>query len=290
MLTDSLIATLATISANYDRFLALPILGKLGNIDPATLKVDNFVVTKDNNHVLKGTESVFRSNADLVLPLDLPSPIPILEPDESQYPDVVEYCLALKEYAGILRDEQHPINKYNNEIKRLGDLQKHFKIKEIYPIFELICQFVEMYPESAFISHEPLKPHELPQSVKDRIVGMLRQSFSANPTIRAKGDVFVEVPDQPIDLLNDKGETVGSFIPNMDNLNNVLAFIQWRKNYPYTSPSFYSKDLYLAIMQSVYKDLNCWETCHNLAAMLDIDFGSSKNTDVILRSIAKNLM
>lgn len=290
MVNDSLISNLQTISANYDRFLSIPILGKLGNIDPSILKVTNFVVTKDNNHILKGTESVFRSNADLGLTLDLPSPIPINEPDESQYLDVLEYCLALKEYANILKDEKHPINQYNNEIKRLHDLQKHFKIPEIYPIFELICQFVEMYPESAFISHEPLKPHELPQSIKDRIVSMLRQSFSANPTIKAKGDVFIEVPTEAVDLLNDKGEVIGSYVPNMDNLNNVLTFIQWRKNHSYTSPSFYSKDLYLAIMQSVYKDLNCWETCHNLAAMLDIDFGSSKNTDVILKSIAKNLM
>lgn len=290
MVNDSLISNLQTISANYDRFLALPILGKLGNIDPATLKVNDFVVTKDNNHVLKGTESVFRSNADLMLPLDLPSPIPINEPDESEYLDVLEYCLALKQYAGILKDETHPINQYNNEIKRLHDLQKHFKIPEIYQIFELICQFVCNHPESAFVSHEPLKPHELPQSIKDRIVGMLRKSFKANPTIRAKGDVLIEVPDQPIDLLSDKGEIIGSFVPNMNSLQSVLTFIQWRKNYPYTSPAFYSKELYLSIMDSVYKDLNCFETIHNLASMLDIDFGSSKNTDVILRSIAKNLM
>jgi hypothetical protein len=289
MLTESLISNLQTISANYDRFLALPILGKL-NIDPSTLKVADFIVSKDNQHPLKGTESIFRSNFDLVLPLDLPQTIPINEPEESEYLDVLEYCLALKEYANILKDEKHPINQYNNEIKRLCDLQRHFKIPEIYPIFELICQFVEIYPESAFVSHEPLKPNELPQSVKDRIVSMLRQSFESNPTIRAKGDIFIEVSTDSIDLLNDKGETVGSFVPNMDSLQNVLAFIQWRKNYPYTSPAFYSKDLYLAIMESVYKDLNCFQTIHNLASMLDIDFGSSKNTDVILRSIAKNLM
>lgn len=290
MVNDSLIATLATISANYDRFLSIPILGKLGNIDPATLKVTDFVVTKDNNHILKGTESIFRSNLDLSLPLDLPQTIPINEPEESQYLDVLEYCLALKEYAGILKDEMHPINQYNDEIKRLISLQQHFKIKDLYPVFTAICQFVCNYPESAFVSHEALKPHELPQSVKDRIVSMLRQSFESNPTIRAKGDVFVEVPTDPVDLLNDKGETVGSFTPNMDSLQSVLTFIQWRKNYPYTSPAFYSKDLYLAIMESVYKDLNCFETIHNLASMLDVDFGSSKNTDVILRSIAKNLM
>lgn len=278
------LGALEAIATKIDKFLGLSVFGVLDKA-PAVLTVDLFIVSKDNKSVFAGTESVFRANKDLVLDLVLPDLL--IEPDIKTYPVSVEGMQAYMHDKDLFDLNGKPIN---NLITSTKQRIEHLKITALYAEYRRIVDFVSGFDPSAFVSNDPLKPEQLPQEIKDRVVSMLRASFAANPIIVGKGKVEIEVPKTPIDLLNKKGEKVGSFVPNLDSLNNVLTLIQWRSEYHYSQYGFYSKDLYLQIMQSVYKDLNCWETCNNLAAMLDVDFGSSKNTSTILESIAKHLM
>lgn len=274
---------------SINRFLDLPVFKHLSQL-PAILSVDVFIVSKDNKSAFNGTESVFRNNKDLILDLTIPDPIAIAKPIKTDFTDVSDYYQAMDLHIDLLNDDNHPINVFNSIVASLKQKITTFDLANLYASFRRAVDFVVSCDASQFISNDPLKPDQLPQEIKTKIVAMLRASFVANPFINAKGKVQIEIPDHAIDLLNKKGEKVGSFVPNMDSINNVLAFTQWRKEYPYSTPAFYGKDLYLAIMQSVYKDCNCFETVNNLASILDVDFGSSKNTDTILESIAKNFM
>lgn len=285
---DRLIALQAQ-EIRINQFLDLSVFKHLSQL-PDVLDVSVFIVSKDNKSVFNGTESLFRTNKDLVLDLTIPDPIAIVKPVKTDFADVTEFYKALEDYMDLRDNDSHPINVFNKIVSSLQQKIATFDLSNLYTNFRRAVDFVVSCDPSQFISNDPLKPDQLSQEIKAKIVSMLRASFEANKFINAKGKVQIEIPDHAIDLLNKKGEKVGSFVPNLDSINNVLAFTQWRKEYPYSTPAFYGKELYLQIMQAVYRDLNCWETCNNLASILDVDFGSSKNTDTILESIAKNFM
>jgi hypothetical protein len=283
------LVTLQAIESNINLFLDLPVFKILSQL-PAVLDVAVFIVSKDNKSVFNGTESVFRSNKDLILDFTIPDPIAVTKPKESDYQDKADFYAASVALVEILTDDNHPINVFNAIQKSLTEKIKTFDLVSLYANFRRAVDFVVSCDPSQFISNDPLTPAQLPSEIKAKIIAMVRASFAANPFINAKGKVQIEVPTTAIDLLNAKGEKVGSFVPNLDSLNNVLTFCQWRKEYPYSTPAFYGKELYLSIMQAVYRDCNCFETINNLASILDVDFGSSKNTDTILKSIFTHLL
>jgi hypothetical protein len=284
-MTNSNISDLQAIETKINSFLALSVFKLLAQL-PAVLDVSVFIVSKDNKSVFNGTESIFRNNKDFVLNFTLPDPIVASRPISTDFPKSAEYTKALEAFI----DLEYSAKDYNALLLSLQDKIKHFDLLTLYSNFRRAVDFVCSCDPSQFISNDPLTPAQLPQEIKAKIVAMVRASFVANPSINAKGKVQIEIPITAMDLLNSKGEKVGSFVPNLDSLNNVLTFCQWRKEYPYSTPAFYGKELYLQIMQAVYRDCNCFETVNNLASILDVDFGSSKNTDTILKSIFTHLL
>ena len=279
------LSNLQAIETNINAFLDLSVFKILSQL-PSVLGIDTFIVSKDNKSVFNGTSSIFVANKDFTLDLTLPSLIVAVRPVKTDFAKSGEYLIALESFTD-LRDQNDDHNKL---LASVQDKIKHFDLANLYVNFRRAVDFVSSCDASQFISNDPLTPAQLPSDIKNKIIAMVRASFVANPCINAKGKVQIEIPITAMDLLNSKGEKVGSFIPNLDSLNNVLTFCQWRKEYPYSTPAFYGKDLYLSIMQAVYSDCNCFETINNLASILDVDFGSSKNTDTILKSIFTHLL
>ena len=283
------LAALQAIETNINLFLDLPVFKNLSQL-PTILDVSVFIVSKDNTSVFNGTESVFRNNKDLILDLTIPAAIAIAKPVKTDFEDVTEFYKALESYMDLRDNDQHPINVFNSIVSSLTLKITSFDLVDLYSDFRRAVDFVVSCDASQFISNDPLTPAQLPQEIKAKILAMVRASFIANPLIMGKGKVEIEIPAHAIDYFNNKGEKLGSAIPNLDSLPNVLALTHFKKQHPYSQFAFYGKGLYLQIMQSVYRDLNCWETCNSLASMLDVDFGSSQNTNTILESIAKHLM
>lgn len=285
---DQLLAMQAK-ETSINLFLDLPVFKILSQL-PAALDVSVFIVSKDNKSVFNGTESIFRTNKDLILDLTIPDPMAIVKPVKADFADVSDYYQAMDLHIDLLNDDNHPINVFNSIVASLKQKIASFDLVSLYASFRRAVDFVCSCDPSQFISNDPLKPDQLTQEIKAKIISMVRTSFAANPIIIGKGKVEIEIPTYAIDYFNAKGEKLGSAIPNLDSLSNVLALTYFKKQHPYSQFAFYGKELYLQIMQSVYRDLNCWETCNNLASMLDVDFGSSQNTNTILESIAKHLM
>ena len=56
--------SLENVSASIDAFLALPVYNLLAGIQTDDINLKNFVPSKDNQHILSGTQETFR-NLDL---------------------------------------------------------------------------------------------------------------------------------------------------------------------------------------------------------------------------------
>lgn len=282
------LSALQAKETSINLFLDLPVFKILSQL-PSVLNTSVFIVSKDNKSVFNGTESIFRTNKDLTLDLVLPDPIAITKPVKTDFAVELDYYKAIAEYSDTRDDDNHPINVFNKIVSSLTQKITTFDLSNLYSNFRRAVDFVVSCDPSQFISNDPLEPNQLPSEIKAKILAIVRKHFAERPYIVGKGKVQIELPQQAITVTNTKGDVLGSAIPNLDSSLNVEAYKSFRREYPYSQSGFYGKEVYFEIMNSIYKDLNCFETIDNLARILDVDYGSSKNTDTILTSIIKEL-
>ena len=103
-MTNSNNDILANVSSNIDAFLSLPVYDLLAGIQTNDVILKNFIPSKDNQHILSGTQELFRqidpSQFDFTLPVKAIKPDKPVKPDPFTGKAKQDYYDALAIYIG----------------------------------------------------------------------------------------------------------------------------------------------------------------------------------------------
>ena len=276
---------LANVSAAIDAFLALPVYSLLAGIQTDDITLKNFVPNKDNHHILSGTQDTFR-NLDLSS-FDFALPIKAVKPDKPVKP--VEFVGKAKQaYYDDLELwsdwDTTPEALLNVEIDRVATRLLQHEITKKFAKLARVCQFVNSHDASMFVHQEELDLHELPLTVRNKILDIYKASFKANPSLEFTGGLhkidLTNFEDNKI-RTNPNPITVPCSLDSVDGINSIIAV---KNTAPSASYGFMSKEILGSVLESVRSDCN-GKTLLKIITRLDTHSGGSKNSTTIIANL-----
>jgi hypothetical protein len=281
-MTDTTV--LANVSANIDAFIALPVFDLLSDV-PADLSLKLFIPSKDNTSVLSGTQEAFRT-LDLSQ-FDFTLPIKAIKPDKPTKPEefVGKAKQAYYDSLELWSDwDQTQDALLNVEINRVASRLLQHDVTRKYTKLVRICQFVKSHDASMFVHQEELDLHELPQTVRTKILDIYKASYKANPSLEFTGglhkidltnfeDCKVRTKPNPI--------TIACGLDTVDGINSIIAV---KSTAPSASYGFMSKEILGSVLEAVRFDCN-GKTLLKIITRLDTHSGGSKNSTTILANL-----
>lgn len=276
---------LETVSTNIDAFLALPVYPILGDV-PIDLSVKLFIPSKDNiGSVLSGTQEQFRQIDPLQFDFTLPAKA--LKPDKPVKPSgaTSKEKQAYYDSLEIWSDwDTTPEALLNVEIDRLANRLIQHDIIRKYQRLQRVCKFVQSHDASMFVHQEELDLHELPQTVRTKILDIYKASYSANPNLEFTGGLH------KIDLTNFEDcktrtnpnpITVACSLDTVEGINSIIAV---KNTAPSASYGFMSKEILGSVLETIRQDCN-GKTLLKIITRLDTHSGGSKNSTTILANL-----
>lgn len=275
---------LATVSANIDAFLALPVYPLLSNV-PSDLSLKLFIPSKDNTSVLAGTQELWRSidctQFDFVLPAKTIKPDKPVKPDPFTGKEKQAYYDSLELWSDW--DTTDPA-LLNVEIDRVATRLIQHDIVRKYQRLQRVCQFVSSHDPAMFVHQEELDLHELPLTVRNKILDIYKASFKANPSLEFTGGLH------KIDLTNFDDCKIRTN-PNpiscpcsLDTVDGINSIIAVKNTAPSASYGFMSKEILGSVLEAVRQDCN-GKTLLKVITRLDTHSGGSKNSTTILANL-----
>ncbi len=263
---------LATVSASIDAFLALSCYDLLASVQSNDITLKNFIPSKDNKHVLSGTQEMFRS-LDLSQ-FDFTLPSKAIKPDRPEKPDPFSGKAKQDYYDALEARDAFDVDPngglLNIEIDRIATRLLQHDIIRKFDKLQRICQFVSSHDVSQFDHEEELDLYELPETTRAKILQVYKQAFSASPCLLMTGST--------INLL-----TVD---PNcsLDSIAGIDAIIAIKNQNQSASYAFMGRDQLVAVIKAVKNEVNA-PSLLKLASRLDSHLGGSKNATTILANL-----
>jgi hypothetical protein len=254
---------LSDVSAAIDSMIALPVYGLLADM-PADLNLKQFIVAKDNQCKLAGTQDLFRK-CDFVASFDLPAPINA--PDVDAYPDT---AAGMKQFKEAMNEYKQSGKIHNDEIKAVAAKLSHNDILRKYQNLQRCISFVKSFDPAMFETNEELDLHELPENVRIKILSVYRAAFTASPKLLLQGSAVDLVSKNPI--------------CSLDTAAGIDAIIAVKNEYPTAAYGFVNRELLGMVIHSVKTDCNGL-TLLRIASRLDTHLGGSKNATTILANL-----
>jgi hypothetical protein len=254
------------VKANIVRFLRLPCYDVLVNV-PTDLSLKLFIPSKDNNSILSGTESQFRT-IDFVADFTLPSKA--VKPDrpvktEFTGKDIQSYYDALELWSDWDTTPEALQNKEIDELAR--KLLKHDIIRK-YDNLRRAVDFVQSHDASEFEHNEELDLFQLPESTRQKILAIYQASFKASPKLLLTGSAI------DLDVTT----------CNLDSIQGIDNIITVKNTAPSASYGFMSKEILGSVLQAIKSECNGF-TLLKIITRLDCHTGGSKNSTTILANL-----
>lgn len=283
-MTNTNSGILATVTASIDSFLNLPVYSILGDV-PVDLSLKLFIPSKDNTSVLSGTQEQFRqiypSQFDFTLPSKAIKPDKPVKPDPFTGKEKQAYYDSLELWSDW--DTTDPA-LLNIDIERVANRLIQHDILRKYQRLSRVCQFVSSHDPSFFVHQEELDLHELPQTVRTKILDIYKASFKANPSLEFTGGLhkidLTNFDDCKI-RTNPNPITVACSLDTVEGINSIIAV---KNTAPSASYGFMSKEILGSVLESVRSDCN-GKTLLKIITRLDTHSGGSKNSTTILANL-----
>ncbi len=262
---------LATVSANIDAFLALPCYDLLASVQSNDITLKNFIPSKDNKHVLSGTQELWRnidpSKFDFTLPSKAVKPDKPIKPvdftgktKQAYYDDLELWSDWDTTFEALMNIE---IDRIATRLLQHDIIRKHDKLMRC-------CQFVQSHDSTQFDHEEELDLFELPETTRNKILQVYKQAFSANPCLLMTGST--------INLL--------SVDPNcsLDSIAGIDAIIAIKNSNPSASYAFMGRDQLVQVIKAIKSEVNA-PTLLKIASRLGSHLGGSKNATTIIANL-----
>ena len=264
-MTNSNSDILTSVSANIDSFLALPVYDLLAGVQSSDIVLKNFVPSKDNSHILNGTQDQFR-NLDLS-GFDFALPDPVDMPDVDSYPDTVK---GMKDFKEAMNAFKETGKVYNDSLKSIASrLIQHDIVRKLAKL-QKIVQFVQSHDPAMFDHDEELDLFDLPQTTRDKILAVYKTAFKTNPCLLMTGSTVNLLTIDPA--------------CSLDSIAGIDAIIAIKNTYPSASYAFMGSDVLTQAFKAVKNELNA-PTAIKMLKRLDCHLGGSKNSTTILASL-----
>ncbi len=262
---------LATVSANIDAFLALPCYDLLASVQSNDITLKNFIPSKDNKHVLSGTQELWRnidpSQFDFVLPVKAVKPNKPVKPDPFTGKDKQVYYDLLEAWSDW---DTTPEALLNIEIERIATRLLQHDIIRKFDKLQRICQFVKSQDVSQFDHEEELDLFDLPETTRAKILQVYKQAFSASPCLLMTGSTINLLSVDPLCSLD-----------SIEGIDRIIAIKNQNQSASY---AFMGRDQLVSVIKAVKSEVNA-PTLLKLASRLDSHLGGSKNATTILANL-----
>lgn len=276
---------LATVSNSIDAFLALPCYDLLETIKTEDITLKSFIPSKDNQSVLSGTQEQFRSldlsQFNFALPSKAIKPDKPVKPDPFTGKDKQAYYDLLEAWSDW--DTTDPA-LLNVEIDRIATRLLQHDILRKFAKLQRVVQFVSSHDVSMFVHQEELDLHELPQTVRTKILDIYKASYKANPTLEFTGGLhkidLTNFDDCKI-RTNPNSISVACSLDTVDGINSIIAV---KNTAPSASYGFMSKEILGSVLEAIRSDCN-GKTLLKVITRLDTHSGGSKNSTTILANL-----
>lgn len=276
---------LATVSNSIDAFLALPCYGLLDNLKTDDIILKSFIPSKDNSSALSGTQETFRnldlSSFNFTLPSKAIKPDKPVKPEEFTGKAKQSYYDSLELWSDWDTTDEALMNV---EIDRVATRLLQHDVLRKFTKLQRVCQFVSNHDASMFVHQEELDLHELPQTVRTKILDIYKASFKANPSLEFTGGLhkidLTNFDDCKI-RTNPNPITVACSLDTVDGINSIIAV---KNTAPSASYGFMSKEILGSVLESVRSDCN-GKTLLKIITRLDTHSGGSKNSTTILANL-----
>jgi hypothetical protein len=277
---------LATVSTNIDAFLALPCYDLLASIQSNDITLKNFIPSKDNKHVLSGTQDLWRNIDPSKFDFTLPSKA--VKPDRPEKPDPFSGKAKQDYYNALEARDAFDVDPngglLNIEIDRIATRLLQHDIIRKYDKLQRIYQFVKSHDVSMFTHQEELDLWELPQTVRSKILDIYKASFKANPSLEFTGGLhkidLTNFDDCKI-RTNPNPISVACSLDTVDGINSIIAV---KNTAPSASYGFMSKEILGSVLESIKSECN-GKTLLKIITRLDTHSGGSKNSTTILANL-----
>lgn len=263
-MTNSNSDILATVSANIDAFIALPVYRLLSDV-PSDLSLKLFVPSKDNTSILSGTQELWRSIDVSQFDFTLPDPVDM--PDVDGFPDTVKGMKDFKDAMNAYKSDGKP---YNDAIKSLTAKLINHDIKRKYDRLVHVCQFVQSHDASQFEHDEELDLFDLPETTCNKILQVYRNAFKADPRLLMTGSSINLLEIDPLCSLD-----------SIDGIDRIIAI---KNSNPSASYAFMGADVLTQAFKAVKNELNA-PSAIKMLKRLDCHLGGSKNSTTIIASL-----
>lgn len=276
---------LATVSNSIDAFLALPCYGLLADLKTEDITLKSFIPSKDNQSVLSGTQEQFRS-LDLsgfvfTLPSKVNKPDKPIKPSEFTGKAKQEYYDLLESWSDWDTTDDALLNV---EIEHVNTRLLQHDVVRKFAKLQRIVQFVQSHDASMFVHQEELDLHELPQTVRTKILDIYKASYKANPSLEFTGGLhridLTNFDDCKI-RTNPNPITVACSLDTVEGINSIIAV---KNTAPSASYGFMSKEILGSVLESIRQDCN-GKTLLKVITRLDTHSGGSKNSTTILANL-----
>jgi hypothetical protein len=285
MTIDNNSDVLVTVSNSINAFLALPVYSLLAGIQTDDITLKNFVPSKDNQHILSGTQDTFRgldlSQFNFVLPSKAIKPDKPVKPSDFVGKAKQAYYDDLELWSDWDTTDEALLNV---EIDRIGTRLLQHDITRKYQRLQRVCQFVSSHDASMFVHQEELDLHELPLTVRTKILDIYKASFKANPSLEFTGGLhkidLTNFDDCKI-RTNPNPISIPCSLDSVDGINSIIAV---KNTAPSASYGFMSKEILGSVLESIRTDCN-GKTLLKVITRLDTHSGGSKNSTTILANL-----
>jgi hypothetical protein len=283
--TNSNSDLLATVSTNIDSFLALPCYDLLAGIQHDDIALKNFVPSKDNKHVLSGTQEQFRSldlsGFDFALPVKAVKPNKPVKPSEFTGKAKQTYYDDLEMWSDWDTTDDALLNV---EIDRVATRLLQHDVTRKFAKLQRVCQFVKSHDVLMFVHQEELDLFELPQTVRTKILDIYKASYKASPYLEFTGGLHrIDLTnfEDNVTRTNPNPITVPCSLDTVDGINSIISV---KNTAPSASYGFMSKEILGSVLESIKADCN-GKTLLKIITRLDTHSGGSKNSTTILANL-----
>lgn len=261
---------LATVSANIDAFLALPVYSLLDNLKNEIV-LKSFIPSKDNQSALSGTQETFRnidpSEFSFAIPVKAIKPDKPIKPDPFTGKDKQAYYDLLEAWSDW--DTTDPA-LLNVEIDRVAARLLQHEITKKFAKLQRVCQFVQSHDPAMFDHQEELDLFQLSETQRKAILAVYQQHFALTPRLNLTGSFVDLVAIDPT--------------CSLDSIDGIDAIIKIKNNNPSASYAFMSKEILMKALQPIYGKVN-QATYVKCFSRLDCHAGGSKNSTTIVANL-----
>lgn len=279
---------LANVSTSIDAFLSLPVYNFLAGIQTNDIVLKNFVPSKDNQHILSGTQETFRqidpAQFDFTLPVKTVKPDKPVKPDPFTGKAKQEYYDLLETWSDWDTTDEALLNV---EIDRIATKLIQHDIIRKYQRLQRVCQFVSNHDASQFDHDEELDLFELPETTRNKILQVYKSAFNASPRLEMTGS-YVDLSDfeniQKLLGRDDLGNPIASVPCSLDSIEAIDTIIKVKNIYQSASYAFMGREQLVQVIKAVKNELNA-PSLLKLASRLDSHLGGSKNATTIIANL-----